>query len=72
MRKLGVRFRKLQASAGIFAHPAAMGNVSVFDVETGESIDGIKNVSVRYDTGDVIMADITLFVAAVDVIEDKA
>ena len=61
-RKIGIRFFSAGPSVGI----PAEGNIELYDVETGEAIDGVSEIAVSYRVGDAIVADVKLYVQRVD------
>lgn len=56
MRKLGIRLRQLQKPV---LGPEA---VVLVDVETGEEIGGVRDISLSYPVADAVTATITLLV----------
>ncbi len=61
-RKIGIRFYSHNAADAIDSG----GMIELYDVETGEAFEGIIDVIVKYRTGDIIQAEIELYVQSVD------
>lgn len=67
-RKLGIRFRKQQAREWGWTVPSK-DCCEIFDIETGEAIEGIFDVKFLSDNSNKVMIEARIFMAAVDSFE---
>lgn len=59
--KLGIKFASVKGEHAI----PAKGNVELYDIATGEVIEGVRRVHVDYDAKSVILCTVELFPAEV-------
>ena len=59
--KIGIKFASVQEDAAILA----IGKAALFCIETGEVIEGVREIDVRYGVNDVITATVEFYPAQI-------
>lgn len=67
MRRLGVRIKEVFGTASLPPSPSTVsvqGNIEIFDVESGQVVSGVTSVTLFYEVGGIVRAEIKVNIAA--------